>query len=123
MPAMEAMASGCAVVTTDTGGSRDYAIDRETALVSTPKDVEGLANNLTTVLDDQQLKIRLAKTGQKKIMEFDGSIGRAIVADDDFYIRVILIQERLNAVRRIIFSIPVDDDGGNFFHVCAKGFF
>lgn len=71
MPAMEAMASGCAVVTTDTGGSRDYAIDRETALVSAPKDVEGLANNITTVLDDQQLKIRLAKNGQKKIMEFD----------------------------------------------------
>jgi glycosyltransferase involved in cell wall biosynthesis len=71
MPAMEAMASGCAVVTTDTGGSRDYAIDRETALVSAPKDVEGLANNLTTVLDDQQLKVRLAKNGQKKIMEFD----------------------------------------------------
>ncbi len=71
MPAMEAMASGCAVVTTDTGGSRDYAIDQETALVSAPKDIEGLANNLIAVIDDKQLMARLSKNGQKKIMEFD----------------------------------------------------
>jgi len=71
MPAMEAMVSGCAVVTTDTGGSRDYAFDRETALVSAPKDVEGLAKNLIAVIDDKQLRVRLSKNGQKKIMEFD----------------------------------------------------
>lgn len=71
MPAMEAMACRCAVVTTDTGGSRDYAFDNETALVSPPKDVEGLANNLTAVLADKQLMQRLAENGQKKIMEFD----------------------------------------------------
>jgi glycosyltransferase involved in cell wall biosynthesis len=71
MPAMEAMATGCAVVTTDTGGSQDYAIDRETALVSPPRDVEALAKNLIAVLDDNQLMARLAKNGQRKIMEFD----------------------------------------------------
>ncbi len=71
MPAMEAMASGCAVVTTDTGGSRDYAFDKETALVSAPKDIEGLADNLVTVLDDKPLMVRLAENGQKKIMEFN----------------------------------------------------
>ena len=47
MPAMEAMACRSALVTTDTGGSRDYAIHRETALVSPPKDVEGQADNLS----------------------------------------------------------------------------
>ena len=71
MPAMEAMACHCALVTMDTGGSRDYAFDKETALVSAPKDVERLADNLTAVIDDKQLMIRLAENGQKKIKEFD----------------------------------------------------
>jgi len=71
MPAMEAMACHCAIVTTDTGGSRDYAFDKETALVSAPKDVEGLAENLAAVIDDKQLMMRLAENGQKKIKEFD----------------------------------------------------
>ena len=71
MPAMEAMACHCALVTTDTGGSRDYAFDKKTALVSAPKDVEGLADNLTAVIDDKQLMLRLAENGQKKIKEFD----------------------------------------------------
>ncbi len=71
MPAMEAMACRCALVTTDTGGSRDYAIDNQTALVSAPKDVAGLTEHLTAVIDDEQLMIRLSENGQKKIMEFD----------------------------------------------------
>jgi glycosyltransferase involved in cell wall biosynthesis len=71
MPSMEAMACRCALVTTDTGGSRDYAFDKETALVSAPKDVEGLASNLTAVMDDKHLMARLSENGQKKIMEFD----------------------------------------------------
>ena len=71
MPAMEAMACRCALVTTDTGGCRDYAFDNETALISAPKDVEGLANNLVTVLDDNHLMKRLSENGHKIIQKFD----------------------------------------------------
>ena len=71
MPAMEAMACRSALVTTDTGGSRDYAFDKETALVSPPRDVDALADNLTAVIDDKQLMMRLSENGEKKISEFD----------------------------------------------------
>ena len=71
MPPMEAMACRSALVTTDTGGSRDYAFNKETALVSPPKDIEGLAKNLTAVIDDKQLMMRLSENGEKKIREFD----------------------------------------------------
>ena len=39
MPPMEAMACGAALVTFDNGGCRDYALDRETALVAPRRDV------------------------------------------------------------------------------------
>ncbi len=41
--AVEGMACGAALVTTDNGGSRDYAFHGETALVVPPGDVDGLA--------------------------------------------------------------------------------
>ena len=71
MPAMEAMACRCALVTTDTGGCRDYAIDSETALVSPPKDPDLLAQNLSRLLSDEQLLKRLSDEGCKKIREFN----------------------------------------------------
>lgn len=71
MPAMEAMACRCALVTTDTGGSWDYAIDRETALVSPPKNIDRLEKNLRAILDDEGLMHRLSENGYKKIQEFD----------------------------------------------------
>jgi hypothetical protein len=71
MPAMEAMACRCAVVTTDTGGCRDYAIEGQTALISPPKDPSTLAQNLSRLLLDEQLLKYLSEEGYKKIGEFD----------------------------------------------------
>ena len=71
MPAMEAMACRCALITTDTGGSWDYAIDRETALVSPPKNIGRLTKNLVAVLDEERLMKQLSENGYRKIQEFD----------------------------------------------------
>jgi len=71
MPPMEAMACRCTLITTDTGGSRDYAIDHETALVSPPKNIDRLAENLIAVLDEERLMKQLSENGYRKIHEFD----------------------------------------------------
>ncbi len=71
MPPMEAMACGCALVTTDTGGCRDYALPGKTALVSAPHDVEALAKNLAALANDESLLTRLAMQGRQKIQEFN----------------------------------------------------
>jgi len=71
LPGMEALACGAALVTTDTGGSRDYAVHNQTALVSPPRDPEKLAANLMSLLDDDELLLRLAKQGRQKVLEFD----------------------------------------------------
>lgn len=70
LPAMEAMSCGVAVVTTDTGGSRDYAFDGKTALVSPPRQPKQLADNLARLLDDIEFRKRLMTGGSQKIKEF-----------------------------------------------------
>jgi glycosyltransferase involved in cell wall biosynthesis len=70
MTAMEAMACRCSLVTTDTGGCLDYAIDKQTALVSPPRDVNSLSQNLICLLDDEELLKVLSESGHRKINEF-----------------------------------------------------
>ena len=70
LPSMEAMACGASLVTTDTGGSRDFALDGETALVSPPRQPEQLAKNLARVLSDEVLRSNLVENGCQKIREF-----------------------------------------------------
>ena len=70
MTAMEAMACRCSLVTTDTGGCLDYAIDKKTALVSPPRDVNSLSQNLICLLDDEELLKVLSESGHRKINEF-----------------------------------------------------
>jgi len=61
--AVEAMACGCALVTTDNGGSRDYAVDAETALVVPPGDPVALAAAAERLLRDNGERTRLAAAG------------------------------------------------------------
>jgi glycosyltransferase involved in cell wall biosynthesis len=70
MPSMEAMACKCALVTTDNGGCRDYAIHEKTALISPPKDPKQLAENLMRLLDDEELLKKIAQNGYEHITTF-----------------------------------------------------
>lgn len=63
MPSMEAMACGAALVTYDTGGCRDYALDGETALLARRRDVADLAEKLERLVTDQALREKLAGQG------------------------------------------------------------
>jgi glycosyltransferase involved in cell wall biosynthesis len=70
LPPAEAMASGCAVVSTDCGGVRDYAVDGETALLSPPGDRAAMFDNLCRLLDDDGLRIALAERGTNCVHAF-----------------------------------------------------
>lgn len=69
-PPAEAMACGCAVVSTDSGGIREYAEHEKTALLSPPGYPKALAENLLRVLRDDNFRIQLAKAGHERIKEF-----------------------------------------------------
>jgi L-malate glycosyltransferase len=68
--AVEAMACGCALVSTDNGGSADYALHGKTALVSPPGEVEPLAAHIEALLRDDAERIRLASAGRDHVQVF-----------------------------------------------------
>lgn len=77
--AIEAMASGCALVTTDNGGSRDYADHGRTALVVPPRDPEALAEAMLRILRDDRLRLDLAEAGRRHVLRFDWDRGAELM--------------------------------------------
>lgn len=69
--AIEAMACGAALVTTDNGGSRDYALHDETAVVVPPGDATALAAAVADLLRDPLRRDRLARAGERFVRRFD----------------------------------------------------
>lgn len=70
LPGAEAMACGAALVTTDTGGSRDYAFPDTNALVVPPQRPDCLADAVDRMLQDRELRIRLAQRGREDVQRF-----------------------------------------------------
>lgn len=70
LPGAEAMACGAALATTDTGGSRDYAIPDTTALVVPPQRPDLLADAVDRLFQDRELRIRLAQRGRDHVQRF-----------------------------------------------------
>lgn len=70
LPGMEAMACGAAVVAADSVGSREYARDGETALVVPPRRPDLLADAVETLLDDDELRQRLARQGNAHVRRY-----------------------------------------------------
>jgi glycosyltransferase involved in cell wall biosynthesis len=69
--AIEAMAGGCALVSTANGGSDDYAFDGDTALVCAAGDVQGMADRIERLLLDDHLRTSMAARGQQFVQGFD----------------------------------------------------
>lgn len=68
---IEAMANKCAVVGTKTGVLDDLGIDGENALISEPKDIEGLANNIIRLIEDKNLLVKISSNGFKVAQSLD----------------------------------------------------
>jgi glycosyltransferase involved in cell wall biosynthesis len=70
LPPAEAMSCGCALVCTDIGGHREYAIQGQTALLSPPKNPTDLAKNIRALLADPAGRIAIAARGNQFIRQF-----------------------------------------------------
>lgn len=62
---LESMACGCALVSTDTKGVREYA-NRKNALLSDPENDEALYQSLIALLNDSSLRIKIASLFQQE---------------------------------------------------------
>jgi glycosyltransferase involved in cell wall biosynthesis len=68
---VEAMACGAALVTTNNGGSRDYAFHGETALLGRYGDVAALSEHVVGLLEDDDRRVAVATAGRAYVRRFD----------------------------------------------------
>lgn len=66
---IEAMACGAPLINSDSGAIREIAIDEESALIYPKEDVGALVQRMTRVLDDPDLRHRLALAGIRRVQE------------------------------------------------------
>lgn len=67
---LEAMGYGLPVVTTPIRGCADHLVDGENALFAAPRDVSGLAAQLTRLLDDPALRARMGAANAAAVGRF-----------------------------------------------------
>ena len=66
----EAMQCGCAVVCTNVEGYNEMAFDEETALLCKSKNSKDMAEKIKKLIEDNNLRINIAKNGNKFIQKF-----------------------------------------------------
>ena len=69
LPPLEAMASGCAVITTPYG-TEDYAIDGLNSLIVESNNKEMLVEKINTLVDDNDLRLKLINEGFLTVRKF-----------------------------------------------------
>jgi len=70
LPPAEALNCGCALVCTSIDGHAAYALNDETALLVEPKNIQDMADKLSQVLHNSELRITLAENGHNYIQRF-----------------------------------------------------
>ena len=66
---LEGMVSSLVVVATPTGGTPEIVLDGENGLLFTPGNSDDLAQKIARLLDDSELRTKLAKAGKQTILE------------------------------------------------------
>jgi colanic acid/amylovoran biosynthesis glycosyltransferase len=79
---LEAQACGVPVVSYRSGGVPEAVADGETGLLTTERDIEGLADRLHRVLTDDELWLRMSACGRRRTVEqFDLARQTALLED------------------------------------------
>ncbi len=66
---IEAAASGLPIVTTDVGIVDEYFADNESALIVRERDAAAIAQRISTLIEDNNLRVRLGYTAKRRVTE------------------------------------------------------
>jgi glycosyltransferase involved in cell wall biosynthesis len=66
---LEAMAMGKPVVALDNGGTPEVVEHGRSGLLSPPWDIPALASNITTLVRDPELRLRLGRQGRERVLQ------------------------------------------------------
>lgn len=70
LPRAEAMQCGCATIITNVNGHNDYGINNEDYLMVPPNDSVELANSIIKLINDNNLRYNISKSGTNLIQKF-----------------------------------------------------
>ena len=70
LPRAEAMLCGCATIITNINGHNDYGTDNEHYLMVNPNDSEELANAILKLINDNELRYTISKSGNQLVKNF-----------------------------------------------------
>jgi glycosyltransferase involved in cell wall biosynthesis len=70
LPPFEAMACRLPVVATNVGAMSDCAIDGETALITEPKDIQSMAENIVSLINNPRMREEIAEAGHQYVKKF-----------------------------------------------------
>ncbi len=76
LPGLEAMACGCALVTTDYAGAREYAINEHNALISPVRDYMKMAENVIRLFEEEMLLYSISYEAVQSAKRFSLSNSR-----------------------------------------------
>lgn len=87
LPGLEAMACGCALVTTDYLGAREYAVDGKNSLIAPVNDINGLVDRVSELFDNNELRIKIATdaAGMAMHYSFNDSAGNFLKILENIY--------------------------------------
>ena len=81
LPVLEAMACGCAVITTKNKGVVEYAVDKKNCLMIEMNDPNDIVEKIIRLCDDQALKTELINEGTKTASKFSWDYIIPIIID------------------------------------------
>ena len=90
--ALEAMASGLPLVTSNVQGIKDYVMNNKTGFVCEPNDINAYCSALQKLIDDEELRKQFGRNNSDLVMKYD--ISRAVV--NVFHILNDILNERFN---------------------------
>lgn len=71
LAAIEAMASGLPIITSNVHGINDYSVNGITGFSYSPSDSEGFAHGIKTLYDNNELINKIRKTNIEKVKQYD----------------------------------------------------
>lgn len=71
LTAGESMKCGCCLVTTNNKGILDFSNNEKTALICEPKNIEMLAEKIKYIINDNDMRISIARAGNDIIQKFN----------------------------------------------------
>ena len=83
LAAIEAMASGLPIITSNIQGINDYSIDGITGFKCSPDDVKGYADAIATLENDKALRAQMSENVKQRVEIFD--ISHALAAMKKIY--------------------------------------